>query len=105
MAIRAAQKFLKLGFVESHSLRPAGFAANRSQCPTEQSPRAPLGHRGGLHDFLSPSPLRHEHFELGAFKVRVNQLVPLLETHRMILADAEALFLMRANHVADQVSK
>ena len=108
MTIRTAQLRLKFGFVERDARRRAGLAADRGQRAAQQSRRAPLGTIGSerdLHDALAPAALRHEHFVLGVLKMLVNQLVPLLQTHGVILPDAEALFLMRADHVAHQVSE
>src|SRR5205807_5454817 len=61
--------------------------------------------RNPLHDALAPTPLRHENLILGVVEVFVDQPMPILQTHGVVLPNAEALFLTSADDVANEVSE
>src|SRR5581483_7168326 len=59
--------------------------------------------RGTFNNALTPAALRHENLVFRSGEMLVNQIVPVSQAHGVILADAEALLLMRADDIADQV--
>src|SRR5207253_6865645 len=89
----------------------SSLSADGGQSSTEQARGSPFRsiwietQRRSLHNALTPAALRHEHFILGILKMLVDEKMPGLQIHGVILANSEALFLMRANHVADQVAE
>src|SRR5579862_5402477 len=58
-----------------------------------------------LHHPLAPAALRDEHLVLCVHEMLVYETAPVAQPHGVILANAEALLLMRADHISDQVSK
>ena len=91
--------------------RRPGFPANRGERSAQQPRGAPFrsvrihSNSRALHYALSPSALRHEDFVASLVEMFSDQRVPVLQTHGVVLADAEAFLLMRADHVAHQVSQ
>src|ERR1051326_2980551 len=106
MAVRTAQVCFKIRRIERDIPGCAAFAANGGECSAEQTRRAPFGmmrlSRAGhsFRDALAPTTLRHEDFILRIVEMFVDQPVPVLEPHGVVLANAEALFLVRADNVA-----
>jgi len=56
-------------------------------------------------DVFTPAALRDEDFGFVGGEVFADQPVPVAEFHAVILADAEALFLMGADDVTDEVTE
>src|SRR5579862_2699537 len=85
--------------------------AHRRQGPAQQSRRPPFRamgiqpYRRTFHNPLAPATFGHEHFILMRDEVFLHQRMPLLQTHGMVLANSEALLLMRSDHIANDISK
>ena len=56
-----------------------------------------------LHNTLAPAPVRQQHFIFLRGEMFTDQPVPVPHVHAVVLANAEALFLMRPNHVTHQI--
>ena len=109
VAIRAAQEIFET--IEGAGQErlpglPASLAANRRQGSAQPVGRVPLravrvqADGDAFHDPLRPTALRDEHIELVVGKMPLHQRVPTLQISAVVLADAEAFFLIRADHVA-----
>src|SRR4051794_6387499 len=104
MAIGAAQELFEKPDAAAGAGR-AGLPAYRGERTAQQAGRVPVGADQRLDDALAPAALRNEWLIDMVGEVSRDQPVPIRQVHLVILANAEALFLLGADHVARDVAQ
>src|SRR5271166_1995189 len=85
VAIGTAKLGLEAVRIETDRRGIARFAAHRGERATEPARRAPISSGDALGDPLAPAALAHEDLVLSGGEMFVNQALPLLNAHAVVL--------------------